>query len=59
MSLAGTARLALLVATAKRTRFGEARDAAEALRQAGFAVAGSVLVAREVSGSHEGSTPKK
>ncbi|HVS05599.1 MAG TPA: hypothetical protein VHK65_05465 [Candidatus Dormibacteraeota bacterium] len=58
MSLAGTARLAILVATAKQTRFGEARDAAEALRQAGFAVAGSVLVARGVSGSHEGSTAK-
>jgi capsular polysaccharide biosynthesis protein len=59
MSLAGTARLALLVATAKQTRFGEARDAAEALRQAGFAIAGSVLIAREVSRSHEGSTAKK
>ena len=56
MSLAGTARLAIVVATAKQTRFGEARDAAEALRQAGFAVAGSVLVARGVSESHEGST---
>jgi capsular polysaccharide biosynthesis protein len=58
MSLAGAARLAILVATAKQTRFGEARDAAEALRQAGFAVAGSVLIAKEVSGSHGGPTAK-
>jgi capsular polysaccharide biosynthesis protein len=56
ISLAGTAKLAILVATARHTRFREARDAAEALRQAGLAVAGSVLIARGVSGLHEGST---
>jgi len=56
ITLAGTAKLAILVATARQTHFHEARDAAEALRQAGLSVAGSVLVSGRGSGFPEGST---
>ncbi len=56
IALASTAKLAILVATAKKTRYGEARATADALRQAGLVVAACVLVARRDSGTHEGST---
>lgn len=46
ISLAGTAKLAILVATAKHTRHAEVRAAAESLRHAGVEVAASMLMPR-------------
>ncbi|TMC39869.1 MAG: hypothetical protein E6J28_02790 [Chloroflexi bacterium] len=44
LNLAGSTDLAILVATAGRTRFGEARRTAEMLRQAGSEVAVGILL---------------
>lgn len=44
ISFSGTAKLAILVATAKRTHHAEVRVAAEALRLAGVDVAASMLI---------------
>lgn len=54
LSLAGTAKVAVLVATAKQTRFQQVRDAAESLRAAGVEVAASFLTNRQ-EGTREGS----
>jgi capsular polysaccharide biosynthesis protein len=58
LSLANTAKLAMVVATNRETRFADAQRTARALRQAGIEVAGSIMVAQGAASLHEGSTAK-
>lgn len=53
LALASTAKVAVLVATARQTRFQQVRDTAESLRGAGVEVAASFLVNRH-DGVREG-----
>jgi capsular polysaccharide biosynthesis protein len=58
LALANTAKLAILVATFRETRFAEAQRTASVLRQAGVEVAGSIMVAPGAASLSEGSTAR-
>jgi capsular polysaccharide biosynthesis protein len=58
LSLANTAKLAMMVATVRDTRFSEAQRTAETLKQAGIEVAASILVGKAAASIREGAAPR-
>lgn len=54
LSIAGLANVVLLVATARKTRFSEARRTAELLRQSGIELAGSIFENQQHAQRSEG-----
>jgi capsular polysaccharide biosynthesis protein len=54
LSIAGTAKLVMLVATARKTRYSEARRTAELLRHSGAELAGSIFESKSPAPRSEG-----
>ena len=59
LSLAGTANVVMLVTTARKTRYFEARRTADLLRQSGVVLAGSIFETRPAAPRTEGPAGRK